>query len=185
VIDIGGKAQADQSEISNLKFENGVLEFDRLDEGLPVAFGLFGGLKFRFIPLPDEINRYMLTVRGLPPGEYDIEASQRKLGHFSSQRLASGVNLSGATADAWVPGGPWEAQGWLVNDIVDGRFKIANTWKFTPEFLSHNPSHAAIDAQRETASAQIEDLARATAKPVPYHFIIRPAPPASSPEKSK
>jgi lysophospholipase L1-like esterase len=156
------------------------VSFTRLDEGLPLNFGLFGALKFRFIPIPDEINRYVLAVRGLRPGRYEVVASGRKLGTFGAERLAAGVNLSSATADPWVPGGPWEAQGWLVNMLTDARNDAVQPEKFFADYLKANPNGASIAGQTADASAAIEALQRETAKPVPYRFVIRAAPPAAS-----
>src|SRR5688572_25210921 len=93
--------RVDSSEgcsVTDVTAADGTLSFTRLDGGLPLNFGLFGGLKSRFIPIPDEINRYTLTVKGLSPGQYEITASDRKLGTFAADRLEAGVNLASATA---------------------------------------------------------------------------------------
>ena len=152
------------------------VRFTRLDEGLPLNFGLFGALRFRHIPILDEMNRYSLTVKGLAPGNYEIAASERKLGTFSAGQLASGVNLASATADPWVPGGPWEAQAWLVNMLTDARNDAIQPDKFLDDYLKHNPNRPEVARQTRDVNAAIEALQRETAKPVPYHFVIRPAP---------
>ena len=137
---------------------------------------MFGGLKSRFIPIPDEINRYMLTVKGLTPGKYEIIASDRKLGSFTADRLATGVNLASATADPWVPGGPWEAQAWLVNMLTDARNDAVQPEKFFGDYLKHNPNLEQIAGQTRDVNARIEALQRETARPVPYRFVVRAAP---------
>ena len=64
------------------------VEFDRLDDGLPVNFGIFGALQFRYVPIPDELARYLLTVRGLPPGRYEILAIEtRHLGQDETTEI--------------------------------------------------------------------------------------------------
>ena len=73
--------EAKGCRVSNLKGPPSHLEFDRLDEGLPLNFGLFGALRFRFVPIPDELNRYMLAVKGLPEGRYEVLADGRRSGH--------------------------------------------------------------------------------------------------------
>ena len=97
------------------------LEFDRFDDGLPINFGLFGALQFRYVPVPEELNRYMLTVKNLSEGRYDVAADDRPLGQFTARKLAEGVNLSSATADGWEPGGPWDAQAWILKDMTEAQ----------------------------------------------------------------
>jgi hypothetical protein len=64
----------------------------------------------RWVPFSNDLNQYLLTVRSLPPGTYEIEADGRSLGTFSDRVLSAGLNISAATGDAWQPGGPWDAQ---------------------------------------------------------------------------
>src|SRR5205085_6117079 len=89
----GEKVEASGCSVEKLKHGEGVLEFDRLDEGLPLNFGLFAALRFRFVPIPEQINRYMLTVKNLKRGKYEIVVDERGVGAFSSDDLARGVNL--------------------------------------------------------------------------------------------
>jgi lysophospholipase L1-like esterase len=171
-----GAAEGSGCAISRVTTSDGGVEFDRLDEGLPLNFGLFGALKFRFIPVPDQLNRYMLTVKGLAAGgKYELTVSERKVGTFSAEQLAGGVNLSSATADPWQPGGPWEAQAWLVNMLTDARNSEVAPEKFFEDYLKQNPNRAQIARQTAEANGRIEALQRETAKPVTYHFVIRPA----------
>ena len=67
-VDARGPAlvEAEGCRVTGLAGDPSRLEFDRLDEGLPVNFGVFGALQFRFVPIPDELNRYMLTVGASP-----------------------------------------------------------------------------------------------------------------------
>ena len=41
-----------------------------LDEGLPLNRGILSGLDFRWVPIPDQLNRYELRVINLPAGKY-------------------------------------------------------------------------------------------------------------------
>ncbi|HTL29787.1 MAG TPA: hypothetical protein VL282_11215, partial [Tepidisphaeraceae bacterium] len=151
---------------------DGVLEFDRLDEGAPLNFGLFGAFKFRFIPIPDQLNRLMLTVKNLPDGKYTIEAAGRGLGTFDAKRLADGINISSATADGWQPGGPWEAQAWQVNRLTESRYQLMLTYR-QRELTKGLPLEAEIDADRNKINAQIEELQRKTVQPAKNHFVIK------------
>ena len=166
---------ADGCRATSLKGDADRLEFDRTDDGLPLNFGLFGALKYRYIHIPDEINRYMLTVDNLPSGDYTIRADGRPLGKFGADRLARGVNLSSATADGWQPGGPWEAQAWSLTNLTEGRSLLATA---RVELVHHLPDHprlAEIDAQTKAVDSQIESLQRTLLAPRPFHFVIEKA----------
>lgn len=175
-IDAANGKAIDQNacRVSNVSLVNDGIEFDRLDDGLPLNQGLFFGLRFRFIPVSDELNRYMLTVRNLKPGKYAITANERGLGQFSHEQLSRGVNLSSATADGWEPGGPWEAQAWSLNHLTDARNEAASVEKMSRLYLATNPHREEALRQVESINQQIGQAQRTIAAPASYHFVIRP-----------
>jgi lysophospholipase L1-like esterase len=159
--------------VSHLSGSASRLEFDRLDDGLPINFGLFGALQFRYVPVPDELNRYMLTVKDLPKGRYEITADNRPLGHFTAEQLAQGLNLSSATADGWEPGGPWDAQAWILKEMTEARSQLASSRRFLDHYLPAHPESDKLHARQSELSIKIEDLQRALVKPRPFHFVVR------------
>jgi lysophospholipase L1-like esterase len=167
--------QSNGCAISNLNYKANKIEFDRLDEGLPLNFGMLQGLKFRFIPIPDELNRYLLAVHGLARGNYQVQADERVLGTFSSAQLEQGVNLSSASPDPWVPGGTWDGQAWLLNMLTNGRAELTLSQRYSADYLKHYAGRAAIDDETTALVKQIETLQRHLAKPATYHFVITPA----------
>jgi lysophospholipase L1-like esterase len=172
----GGPALIESTgcRVTNLKGDATGLEFDRADDGLPINFGVFGALQFRFVPIPDELNRYMLTVRDLPPGRYGVEVDGRKLGAFTAAALGRGVNIASATADGWEPGGPWDAQAALLVEVTDARDRVALARAQAGRYLPGSPSRAELDARAAAIDLEIEGLQRVIARPAPYHFVIRP-----------
>ncbi len=149
------------------------LEFDRLDEGLPLNFGPLGALNFRFIPIPDELNRYMLAVRNLPPGQYDLTVDGRAVGTFDHQRLAGGINISSATPDGWEPGGTWDAQAALLKMVTQSRHELAQMQKTAEHYFGPGAATQPCGAQAAQINAQIEQLQRDMARPRAYHFVLR------------
>ena len=172
--------EAKGCRVSNLKGDPTHLEFDRLDEGLPLNFGLFGALRFRFVPIPDELNRYMLAVKGLPEGRYEVMADGRSLGTFAADRLDQGVNISSATADGWEPGGPWEAQAWSLNELTDARSELASAGRTVHHYLPDYPDWDSFRKGSDDVNARLEALQRTLVKPRPFHFVVRPASPKKS-----
>ncbi len=170
------KVTAQQScQIAGVKNTGGTIEFDRLDEGLPLNQGPLWGLQFRFIPIPDELNRYMLTVQNLDSGRYELLADGRPLGTFAHDQLSRGVNISSATVDGWVPGGPWDAQATVLKRLTDARDELAVAQLFERAFDSQNPTGETQAGEAKAINEQLEDLQRATARPRTYHFMIRAA----------
>ncbi len=167
--------EATGCRVTNVTGDVKRLEFDRLDDGLPVNFGVFGALQFRFVPIPEELNRYMLAVKGLPEGRYDVLADGRPLGSFAADRLAAGVNISSATADGWEPGGPWDAQAALLIRLTDARSEVATADRLTGRYLpGAHPDLGSLREQAGQADARIVDLQRALVRPRPFHFVVRP-----------
>ncbi len=170
-------AEASGCKVSNLKGSAEGLEFDRLDEGLPLNFGPLGALQFRFIPIPDELNRYLLKVKGLAPGRYELIVSGRAVGTWSAEQLAGGLNISSATPDGWVPGGPWDAQAATLIMLTDSRNELVQAEKLSSVYLGGNPNLA--DASRRIAdiNERMESLQRTVARPTPYRFVLKRLPP--------
>lgn len=173
--------KAEGCKVSNLDVHSSKVEFDRRDDGLPVNFGVFGALKFRFIPIPEEINRYLLKITDLPEGQYDIRADGRGLGTFSAQSLSKGINICSVTADGWEPGGPWDAEAAILIHLTDARSDLAVARRFTDHYLPALPQKELLHGQNEEAIARIEELQRTLVRPRPFHFVVQPATPKTAP----
>ena len=59
--------------------------------------------------------------------------------------------------------------------LTDARSNAVTPEKFFHDYLKENPNRADIARQTADVSASIEALQRQTARPVTYHFEIRPA----------
>ncbi len=178
-IDAGGPKllSAEGCRVTNVSRDaaSGRLEFDRHDDGLPINFGIFGALQFRYLPIPDELNRYMLSVANLPAGRYAITADDRALGTFTDKQLATGLNVASSTADGWQPGGPWDAEAGILIHLTDARDKIAQAEVFLDHVLPKHPERIELHSQAKTINERIEQLQRTLLEPRPFHFVIQPA----------
>ncbi len=167
-------AAAEGCTVTNLRCGKEI-EFDRLDDGWPINFGTFGALNFLYVPYPAEVGRYMLGVTGLDAGKYEVLAGGRKLGKFSDKQLAAGVNIAFATANAWEPGGPWDAQAAALMRVTDARFDIVTTQWHMEHFGAEHPAIESLRAEMQRNMDQLDTLQRSIAKPYPIRFLIRPA----------
>jgi lysophospholipase L1-like esterase len=145
------------------------VEFTRLDSGLPLNLGPFTHFQFRWVPLADGINRYMLTVRGLEAGMYEIRADGILLGKEKAEVLARGVNIGSMTPNGWEPGGPWDVQSCVVKELVDARDKL---WMAGVLQQRHFPAMASVAEGVARQDEQLILLQREAAKPRPYRFSI-------------
>ena len=162
-------------KVTNVKVTPDSVEFDRLDEGLPLNFGTFGALNFMFIPVPEELNRYMLTVRGLAAGKYDLRAGGRRLGRFTDKQFAAGLNISSMTADGWEPGGPWDAQAAALKMVTDARMEITGLQRYSEQFIPDHPGMEKVHQETKATLECLEALQRKYAAPVTVHFEVRQA----------
>jgi hypothetical protein len=115
----------------------------------------------------------MLTVSGLESGEYTLTVNERAVGTFTNDRLAEGINISSATPDGWVPGGPWDAQAATLMVLTESRNQLCQAQKLAPFYIGENPHYAEAEKRVGSINASIEELQRLTAKPVPYHFVLQ------------
>ncbi len=159
--------------ISDVKPNSAGIDFTRLDQGLPLNLGFLSGFTYRWIPIPEGISRYMLTVENLPSGEYEIRAEGRSLGKVNAAVLAHGLNIFSMTADGWEPGGPWDAQSNAVRELVDARDKVWMSGFVRAHFLANHPQNTDLEKKTQRLDDELVTLQHAIAKPYPYHFEIR------------
>lgn len=162
-------------KISDVKKLSDGVTFVRKDAGLPMNLGVLSALQYRFVPVPDTLNSYRLTVKGLAAGRYNISAEGRGLGTWDAKQLAEGLNISSATADGWQPGGPWDVQSDIVKEIVDARDKLWMGGQVRRQYNDTNPKAKMLAAEYARLDAQLTELARAQARPYPYRFEVRRA----------
>jgi lysophospholipase L1-like esterase len=161
--------------VSDVSGDETRLEFTRLDEGLPLNGETFFALHFRFVPIPEELNRYMLTVTSLPPGKYEVAADDRVVGSYSAEQLAKGVNLCSATPDPWLPGGPWSAQANILHSLTESRDKLDMARMLARYHLDGRDVPKELMPEARQANAEMEEMQRLVARPRLYRFVVRPA----------
>ncbi len=165
--------EAKHCTISEIVTREGGIEFTRLDEGLPLNLGPLSGLNYRWIPIPEGINQYLLKVTGLAAGKYEILVGNRSLGTISSEKLEQGINIASMTPDGWEPGGPWDVQSTMVKELVDARDKLWMATVYHARFLTSHPAAAELQAQARENDDRLVAQQRATARPYPYRFQLR------------
>lgn len=165
--------------VAQVAGQEGRVEFDRLDAGLPLNGETFFALQFRYVPIPNELNRYMLRITSLPPGRYDVIADGRAVSTYSAVQLAEGVNIASATTNGWLPGGPWDAQANVLHSLTEARDKAELAKALSIAHLPDQSVTREFTAESHAVNERIEQLQRLIARPRSYHFVIQPSAPSS------
>jgi lysophospholipase L1-like esterase len=171
-----GKATAANGTVTDVEVALNRVAFTRRDNGLPFNYGLFYALNFAFVPVPDQLARYMLAIDNLPPGRYQVTADGRGVGVYSAAQLAAGVNISFATTDAWQPGGPWDAQASVLKSLTDTRHDLAVSGVLARAYRAGAPLVADLAKRAARVDDELIAMQRAAAKPQAYRFVVEPAP---------
>jgi lysophospholipase L1-like esterase len=169
----GKVTAADGCRVTATEVLDDGVAFTRTDDGLPLNRGMLSGLDHRWVPIPDKLNRYELSVINLPAGKYAIRAGDRSLGTLTAEQLSHGVNIASMTADGWEPGGPWDAQSDVVKELVDARDKMLFGSLLLRTYDANHPDKAALDDSIQKLDDGLINLERQTARPQPYRFEIK------------
>ncbi|MGK0189958.1 MAG: hypothetical protein ACI9R3_005777, partial [Verrucomicrobiales bacterium] len=176
----GSVASQDSCVIRDVAVSEVGLTFTRLDERLPFNLQPLWTLLGWHIPVSNDLNRYGLTISNLPQGRYEITGGGRELGSWSEKDLAQGINLASATADPWVPGGPWHGQGQVVSSLTTIRDDLDGTGRTISMFLEAHPRNEELRKQAATIEAEVVKLQRKLATPVPVRFKVKLKPATSN-----
>jgi lysophospholipase L1-like esterase len=163
---------ADGCRVSDIAGMAERLEFTRLDEGLPLNAETFFGLHFRFVPIPNELNRYLLAIKSLPPGRFNVSADDRRIGTWTDRQLAAGVHISSVTPDPWLPGGPWSAQANILHALTEARDKLDVTRLLAGHHLAGQELPGQLAPQVGATNESLEEMQRLVARPRPYRFVV-------------
>jgi lysophospholipase L1-like esterase len=164
---------ADGCRVTDVEVQKDGVAFTRTDDGLPLNRGILSGLDTRWVPIPDRLNKYELRATNLPVGKYAVRAGGRPLGALTAEQLSQGVNIASMTADAWEPGGPWDAQSDVVKELVDARDKMLFGSLLLRTYDANHPDKATLDDAIQKLDDGFINLERQTARPQPYRFEIK------------
>jgi len=174
-IDAAGAAPPEERgcRISDIERTDAGVAFTRIDGRLPLNLSPLWMLHGFFIPIGDGLNRYLLTVKGLPEGPYELTAGGRSLGAFGADALARGINIASSTADPWQPGGPWDAQAHAVKIFTDMRDELALARRGMDRTLTSHPDLESLRRKADAIEESLVALQREMARPVPVQFVVQ------------
>ncbi|HEY6445800.1 MAG TPA: SGNH/GDSL hydrolase family protein [Acidobacteriaceae bacterium] len=99
----GTAPQSLRTQVSNVSASNGSLTWDQQDQALPLPLDFENALMNFVVRISDlaSWDQEMLRVDGLQPGKYVLAIDGKKIGTFSAEDLAGGVNLALLPTPMW------------------------------------------------------------------------------------
>lgn len=173
----GAGAKVMGCTISNEKKSETGVEFDRLDQALPMPMQSDWLSLLPYVNNLQDLNRYELAVTGLAAGKYAVLIDGLEVATHTADELAKGVNLGNVTK------GPVYEQAQKVfhainqkNGLVHQRFRGVVMFN-APDWLAdvaaeRKPKELA--KRSELIATQQADVYR-LAQPVKRHFAVVPA----------
>jgi lysophospholipase L1-like esterase len=96
-------SQSLRTEVTGLSGGRNALSWDQLDEALPLPFD-FDNALMNFVLRISDLESYdkeVLKVDDLQPGQYRLQIDKMVIGSFSSDELATGINLGTVRTPMW------------------------------------------------------------------------------------
>ncbi len=119
-IPASGNVEAKRCAVTDVKRGEGIIEFDRLDEGLPMpTVAEWDGI-LPYVNNLTDLNWYGLKVPGLPAGQYAISVDGVEIAKHSADELGAGVNLGNLRV------GPIYEQAKKVGDVINAKNQLVH-----------------------------------------------------------
>ncbi|TXT35654.1 MAG: hypothetical protein FD138_1269 [Planctomycetota bacterium] len=170
-LDVATKATKTQAcEVSNATLAVDEVEFDRLDECLPLPIQKDWVTLLPYVNHLKDLNWYGLKVTGLADGHYKLSIDGTEIGNYkySSKQLAEGVNIGN------VPSGPVHAQAQKVFDAINAKNAIVHQ-RFRGVVMFNAPDWLAdVVAERKPAELN-KRMDQIKAKQAEVYELAKPA----------
>jgi len=80
--------------VDDLRVDDGGIVFTCMENALPFPVEASAKAALEWVPFVQEFNQQLLTVSGLPPGDYELSIDGKEIRNFTAAQLAEGVNLA-------------------------------------------------------------------------------------------
>jgi lysophospholipase L1-like esterase len=161
----GTVVDARKCKISDASAQEGKLSFTRLDDCGPWPIDPKARDAMALMPQIVDLSRYMLTVTGLPAGQYKITIDAKPAATLSEKELAAGWNMSAVFEGALA-----ERSTKIVELIGKLQGKLNNDWRAASKEKNKEKLAAA-----QQAIDECERDVRAACQPAALHFEIQAA----------
>jgi len=158
-------------QVTNIKQEDGALSFDRFDESLPMPIPDNCHRAVEILPSIEDLSQWILTVKNIKDGDYDVYIDSVKVATVSSSELENGWNMG------LLEKGPVAEQCQQILKLVAEKERIVSQWRAKAKYIyaAEKPEQKEI-LSLEQISKNILDADRKikdTAQPKMHNFVIK------------
>jgi len=150
--------------VSNVSYKDGVLAFDRLDNALPMPIDRRALNALNLASITCDLNRYLVCVKGLADGEYDVVINGKSVVTITSKEGKACTNLAKVATPASAQADKLLTLVFKKNDVYLNRWRNVQLKGGDAAIL------AGLDKQIADFEKQINELR----KPLSHHFEIKP-----------
>ncbi len=175
----GTLREAKGCEVDKIAAEDGKIEFDRLDERLPLPVPDEARAVVPFYPVILELSQYTLKVTGLGSGAYTLKINGAVAAAVTAEQLEAGVNLTALDAPPQANEvNPIAAQGRAILAAVAAKESLVSQWRGLSKARAESATAeleeklSVLGQEIERADARIREAAR----PQKLHFELAAAP---------
>ena len=166
----GGRVtQRQGARVSDVKVAGGGVIFKREDDSLVFPIEASARPVLEIVPVAEDIDRYLLKVSDLAPGDYTVSVNGSPVSNFSAAQLEAGVNLSRFDSPLIAPGLD------ILKHVYNKNNLYFDLWRRVK--LGKAPDR---QSQIESLTSEIaaeEQQINALRKPQSYDFSVMPAKP--------
>lgn len=172
-LDATGKViEAKSCTIEDVKFENEILTFSRLDESVPFPIPQGTRQVISLCPSILELSDYTLKITGLTAEKYNIKINAVLVATFTSKELEAGLNLTN------IDKGPFFTQSAAILGAVNSKEAIVGQWRNASKLANSPNATDELKSKAESLKKAVEEAdekIRLAAKPIKLNFEVAPA----------
>ena len=170
-------ADAQNCHVENLKINDGVISFDRIDAALPMPIDERAEPALSLAPILDELDRYELQATGLSGRKYSVLIDGENAAQVSAEELAKGCNLANRAGPVTAQAREVLAAVFHKNNVFFNRWRDVQLFNF-PQWAQSPEVEAKRTAELARLDQQIaeeESHIDALRKPKSHHFELKPS----------
>lgn len=160
--------QSERTTVSDVSGSTHGLEWDQLDQALPLPLDFENAL-LQFVVKESDLaasDQEMLAVRGLSQGKYALMIDKMAVGTFSAEQLAVGVNLALYPTPMWNQAREYDSALHRRSQLEDSDFIL--------EAETQVQDKANASTVLRAAEAEFEQKAEAELHMLPHHYKLTP-----------
>ncbi len=176
----GTLSEAKGCAVDQIKAEGDKLEFDRLDECLPLPVPDEARAVLPLYPAILELSQYTLRVTGLTSGTCALKINGIATATLTAKELEAGVNLTAlGVPSQGQDAGPIAVQSRAILAAVAAKEAVVSQWRSLSQKAHAEGAAAELQEQLSALTKKVEEAdgkIREAARPQKLHFELSPAP---------